>query len=236
MRAPKALVMLMTALAATAGLGQQQDPPGLGEVLVTANRQNVPYAQADRPVVGLRRRADAAVMQLTITSDSREETTRQQEIHTVLLAALDRAAASGLELVSGSVVLGRVTKANYKDLPFQYAGRADTGRVDLLVKAKLEGSAADTRNRLHAFILGLKGSGRAVIGTSGSIALTVVNPDQYRDEIIGLVAADGKHMSALFGPQFNFNVTGIDGQVSWSQVSSTEVFLYIPYRFVIFPK
>lgn len=75
-----------------------------------------------------------------------------------------------------------------------------------------------------------------MVSTGGGITLTVVNPDQYRDAIVQLVAGDARHMAALFGPDFTFNVTGIDGQVSWSQVSSTEVFLYIPYRYVIIPK
>ena len=64
----------------------------------------------------------------------------------------------------------------------------------------------------------------------------MVNPDQYRDAIVQLVASDARHAASLFGPDFTFNVTGIDGQISWSQASSTEVFLFIPYRYVIIPK
>lgn len=236
MKAAVAFLAALAAVAATAGLAQQLETPSLGEVLVTGNRDSIPYAQSNRPVVGLRRRADAAVMQLSIVSDSREEPVRRQEIHTVLLAALDRANAAGFELVSGAAQLNRVTKANYKDLPFQYAGRVDTGRVDVLVKTRLEGSAADTRARLQAFIGSIKGSGRATVSTGGGITLTVVNPDQHRHAIVQLVASDARHMAGLFGPDFTFNVTGIDGQVSWSQVSSTEVFLFIPYRYVITPK
>lgn len=236
MKAPMALAAALAAVLASAGLAQTAEPPGLGEVLVSGNRQNVPYAQADRPVVGLRRRADAAVMALTITSDSREFDVRKQEIHTVLLAAMDKAAAAGLEVVFGGVVLNRVTKTNYKDLQFVWAGRNDTGKIDVLVKGKLEGSAEDTRKRINDFILSLKGSGRATVSTPGTIALTVVNPDQYREAIIKLVAADASRTASLFGPNVTFNVTGIDGQVAWSQVSPTEVFLYIPYRYTIFTR
>ncbi|MGH6786214.1 MAG: hypothetical protein ACREBO_05245 [Novosphingobium sp.] len=208
---------------------------GLGEVLVTANRQNAPFAQQDRPVVGLRRAADSVVMPLVISSDTREALTRNQEIHTVLLAAMERARAAGFELVSGGFRVEPVTAANYKSLPIEWAGRVDTGKVQLLVKAKLEGSAAATQARLQSFVGSLKGSGRANAETSGAITLTVINPDQYRDAIVGLVAADAKYNAAIFGPEFTFNVTGIDGQVAWSQVSSTDVFLYIPYRYTIYP-
>lgn len=236
MKAPMALVAALAAIAASAGLAQSLEPPGLGEILVGANRSSMPYAQNDRPVVGLRRRADAAVMSMTITSDSREYDVRQQEIHTVLLSAMDKAAAANLELVSGSVQLFRITKTNYRDLPLYGAGRNDTSQVTVLVKGKLEGTASDTQTRLSTFVRGIKGSGRATVGSNNVIGLTVVNPDQYRSAIISLVAADAKQTAAQFGPNFVFNVTGIDGQVAWSQVSTTEVFLYIPYRYTIFPK
>lgn len=236
MKAPLAFVVALAAIGASAGFAQTKEPAGLGEILVGANRNSVPYAQNDRPVVGLRKRADSAVMSLVITSDSRDEATRKQEIHTVLLSAIDKAAAAGLEVVWGSVQLFPVTKTNYKGWPLYGAGRADTSQVAVLIKGKLEGSASDTQSRLFAFASSIKGSGRATVGYNGTIQLTVVNPDQYRSAIISLVAEDAKQTAALFGPNFTFNVTGIDGQVAWSQVSTTEVFLYIPYRYVIIPK
>ena len=70
-------------------------------------------------MIGLRRQADAAVVPVSISSDTRDETTRKKEIHTVLLAALDRAPGTDIELVSGTVQLSPVTKANYLELQFQ---------------------------------------------------------------------------------------------------------------------
>ena len=116
------------------------------------------------------------------------------------------------------------------------AGRIDTSRVDLMVKGSLDGSADAAKKRLLAFVYSLKKGGRATVDTTGGIALTVVNPDQYRDRIIGLVAADAKHTAALFGAEFTFNISGIDLPISWSQVSSTEVFLFLPYRYNINPR
>ena len=224
------------ALAAGAAFAQPAEPQGLGEVMVTSNRNGAPYAQQDRPVVGLRRTADAAVMSFTVTSDTRDPEARKQEIHTVLLAAIDKAATSGFEIVSGTFRVEAVTRENYQSLLLQPGGRVDTSQVHVLVKAKLAGTAAETAARLQRFIGSLRGAGRATAEHGGGLTLTVVNPDQYRDAIISLVAEDARHNAALFGPDFTFNVTGIDGQVAWSQISSTEVFLYIPYRYSIVPK
>jgi hypothetical protein len=236
MKASRALVMAAIAWASPPALAQQPEAGGLGEVVVTATRGNIRYFQQDRPVVGLRRAADAAAMPLAISSDSREEAIRKREIHTALLAALDRAAAGGLELVSGTVQLDPITRANYQELPFQWAGRVDTSKIDLMVKVRLAGSATAAEKRLVDFIKAVPRSGRAAVEKSGAMTLTIVDPDQYRDAIVQLVAQDARHNAGIFGPDFTFNISGIDGPVSWSQVSSTDVFLSLPYRYTIVPK
>src|SRR5687767_6818765 len=236
MKASRALAAAAIAWASPPALAQQPEAAGLGEVVVTATRVNIRYFQQDRPVVGLRRAADAAAMPVAISSDTREEATRKREIHTALLTAIDRAAAGGLELVSGTAQLNPITKANYQELPFQWAGRVDTSKIELMVKVRLAGSAAAAEKRLVDFIKAVPGSGRAVVEKNGAMTLTIVDPDQYRDAIVQLVAQDARHNAGIFGPDFTFNISGIDGPVSWSQVSSTDVFLSLPYRYTIVPK
>lgn len=230
---------LSAALLASLALvpAQAQDAAGgLGEVVVTGNRLNARFAQQDRPVIGLRRKADSAVMQFTISSDSREYDVRKREIHAMLLSAIERAAAARVELVSGNFELMPVTKANYQELTFFPGNRVDTSRVDLMVKVKLDGTASAAEARLGDFIKSLPRSGRGAIDKSGPITLTIINPDQYRDAIVTLIAESARHNAGIFGPDYAAQISGIDGQVLWSQVSSTEVFLYVPYRFTIVPR
>lgn len=233
MTVPLKLAAIIAALTASATIAQPAAAPGLGEVMVSANRSNAPYAQQDRPVIGLRRLADSAVVTFNISSDTREAATRTQELHTAMLAAIDRAKVAGFELVSGGIPLVPVTRANYQDIPMQGAGRVDTSLVQLMVKAPMQGSASATQARLQTFVSSLKGAGRATVGGGGGISLTVIDPDQYRDEIVRLVAEEARRNAAMFGPEFTVSLTGIDQQLAWSQVSSSEVFLYIPYRFSI---
>jgi hypothetical protein len=228
--------LLALATVSTPLFAQETNAPGLGEVIVTGNRLSAGYAQQDRPVVGLRRQADSAVIQVAISSDSRDYETRKREIHAVLLSTLDRAAAAGVELVTGNFELIPVTKANYQDLSFTGAGRVDTSKVDLMIKVKLSGSRALAEQKLTAFIKSVPGSGRGVIDKTSGLTLTIVNPDQYRDVIVKLVADSARRYAAMFGPDYAVQVSGIDGQVSWSQVSGTDVFLYVPYRYTIVPK
>lgn len=232
-------LFLAAALLGTAtvpALAQNATAPGLGEVVVTGNRLNARYAQQDRPVVGLRRQADAVVLQISIASDSRDEATRKREIHAILLAALDRAEAAGVDLVTGGFEITPVTRATYQDLPLASAGRVDTSQATLMVKVKLAGSIAAAEQRLDAFIKSVPRTGRGTIDKAGGLSLTIVNPDQYRDAIVQLVADNARHHAAMFGPDYAVQVSGVDGQVSWSQVSGTDVFLYVPYRYTIVPK
>jgi hypothetical protein len=212
------------------------DTGKMGEVLVSANRANEPYAQQNRPVIGLRRRADSIVIPIYFTSDSRDLGVRKTELYTMLDSAITRAAAANLSLAIGVYNLVPVTKANYKDLPLGYGGRTDTNQIIVLIKAPLTSSAGEAENRITAFLSKLPRSGRGTIARQGPTTLTVINPDQYRSSIIKLVAADAKEQAAVFGPDFTVQATGIDAQVAWSQISASDVFLYIPYRYTILPR
>jgi hypothetical protein len=236
MKARMILAAVLLGTVAGPAFAQDANAPGLGEVVVTANRLNARYAQQDRPVIGLRRQADSLVVQASFSSDSRDAADRKREIHTMLSAAIDRAAAAGVELVTGSFELGPVTKANFQELPLGYGGRVDTNRVDVMIKSRLSGSASTTEQRIDAFIKTIPRSGRGAIDKIGGPTLTIVNPDQYRDAIVTLVAENARRYAGMFGDDYAVNVSGIDGQISWSQVSSTDVFLYVPYRYTIVPK
>ncbi len=230
------LGLALFAVPACPAIAQQGSESEIGEVVVTANRLNARYAQENRPVIGLRRPADSAAMQIAISSDARELETRKREIYAMLVSAIDRAPAAGIELVTGNFELVPVTKTNYTELPLIGAGRVDTSQVIFMIKVKLAGSSTAAEQRLKAFLKSVPGSGRGAIEKSGNVTLTIINPDQYREAIVKRVAETARQQAAIFGPDYAVQVSGIDGQVFWSQVSSTDVFLYVPYRYTIVPK
>jgi hypothetical protein len=207
-----------------------------GEVIVSANRNSARYAQENRPVIGLRRQADSVVLQIAISSDSRDAEVRKKEIHAVLASALDRAAAAGIEIVTGNYELNAVSKTNYQQLPLEYGNRVDTNKVLVMLKLKLSTNVAAAQQQLSNFVKNIPQSGRGVVDINGGVTLTILNPDQYRDDIIKLVADHARKQAAVFGPDYAAQINGIDAQVFWSQVSESDVFLYVPYRFTIVPK
>lgn len=224
-------------LAAASGAAAAQDNSNIeGEVIVTGQRASADYLSDEQTVIGLRRLADSAIQPVKFTSDSREEEVRKREIHAMIDAAIRRADAAGVELVTGEFELSKVTLANYRDLAFGRGSRPDTSEIAVFVKAKLAGSVGSAQSRIDGFIKAVPAEGRALIERRSGITLTIINPDQYRGEIVRLVAAEALKSATAFGPDYGVEVQGLNEQLSWAQASATEVFLYIPYRFTVRPK
>jgi hypothetical protein len=252
-------------------LAQDEDGGGgedAGELIVTGSlRQNslsgvpVNIAAVSPPVIGLKRQADSAVRTIEIVSDSREAGMRQREVQAMLLAAIDRAKASGMSLVTGQFQLVEVTRDNWRDQFPGLAGKPDTASEDdeddyddededeeqeaafeddgdsatvrLKLKTKLDGSLGGAHEKIARFIKSVPLSGRAQIHQKGGLALTIINPAQYRDKIYTLVAEGAKHAQSFYGPDYGVEVRGLDQDIAWKQVSNTEVFLYLPYSFTV---
>lgn len=211
------------------------------------------------PVIGLKRQADSAVRSIEIVSDSREEGMRRREVQAMLLSVLDRAGAARVVLVTGQFELTEVTKANWKDLFPGLAGDSNSGEqeddddyddeddaaplafeddgskatIRLKLKTRLDGSIGGAQDTIGRFVKGVPVNGRAQIKQLGSIALTIVNPEQYRDELYRRIAAGAQHALSFYGADYHVEVNGIDRDLAWEQVSNTEIFLYLPYSFSI---
>lgn len=214
------------------------------------------------PVIGLKRLADSAVRNIEIISDSREEDMRKREVLAMLLAAIDQAKREGFSLVTGQFELVEVTRANWQDQFPGLAVKATSDDEDddededddddedskpkpafeedgsnttvrLKVKTKLDGSISNAQQKISRFVKAVPATGRSQIEQKGGLALTIIKPEQYRDEIYRRIAAGSKHAVTFYGPEFGQDVTGLDQAIAWKQVSNTEVFLDIPYSFSI---
>lgn len=218
----------------------------------------ISLAAASPPVIGYKRQADSAVRTIEIVSDSREANMRQREVQAMLLAAIDRAKRDGFNLVTGQFELTEVTRANWQDQFPGLAGKAasneetddddddddnepqlafeddgSTATVRLKVKTKLDGSIGNAQQKIASFVKAVPATGRSQITQKGGLALTIIKPEQYRDEIYRRIAAGAKHAVSFYGLDYGLAVSGLDKAIAWKQVSNTEVFLYIPYDFEI---
>jgi hypothetical protein len=208
------------------------------EVIVTALRRDADSYSADIPAIGLRRTADFAVQEITITGDSRDSKQRTEEIYTMLANAIAAAPKAGVQLASGDATIFTVTMQNYRTLTLRLDQRPDSQKIDFLIKTPL-GTGTDTKaaqQRINSFVKTVKTSGRAIMETSGDLTFSVVNPDQYRGAIADLVAADAKAMAARLGTDYGVEIEGLNRPVEWARIGLSEVLLYMPYKLVLKPK
>lgn len=193
-------------------------------------------SQNVRPIIGITRKADFLTVMVSFTSDSRDANTRKQEIHTMLLTALDRAKSSGLELATGTPVLLPLTKENYQSVALTWAGREDTSKADIMIKVPLAGTAGEASKRISEFAQNLPRNGRGIISNSYGYTLAIRNPNQYRADIVKAIADDVRRNAEIFGPDYRASIEGLDKPVAWAQVNSTDMFLYLPYSYRIVAK
>ena len=153
-------------------------------------------------------------------------------------SALDRARQAGLELSIADFFVVPLTADNYRTLNFMSDGRPDSERVAFYVKTRL-GNSADEANqaitRLEQFIRSVPAAGRAEMRTSGPLTLSIVAPDQYRGQILDMIATEARAIAARFGPDQRIEAQGLDRPVEWRRAGVTEVFMYIPHRLVFRP-
>ncbi len=214
------------------------------EIVVTANRlsrdDDGPAAQI--PSIGLRRRGDFLVQLYNIVSDTREPVKRREEVYDTLANLLSAAEGnSDIQISVGDEELRAVTRANYRAIPLggNYAGRGDTSFVQVYVKHRLalDGSNAKAATTaIESFAKRIKLIGRSEMLPTGDTQISIINPQQYRYDILKLAADDAKKVAAMFGPDYGIDLSSFTGPVEWIGETPTEVFMYIRYGAGISPK
>ena len=231
--------MGLMAVALAMPLPASAQDSGLSEVIVTAQRRQEDGYSAEMPAIGIRRTADFAIEEVTITGDSRDPDQRREEIYGMVAAALAAAPAAGVRLAYGDDRVEALTSQNVHELTLvKDNNRPDTQHVSFLVKVPLaQGNDAQiAERRITAFIKAVKPVGRALMEASGDLTLSVVAPDQYRGAIADAIAADAKAMAARLGDGYGVQIDGLNRPVEWARSGVSEVLLYIPYRLSVLPR
>lgn len=222
-------------------------PAAAQEVVVTGSRMPgyaaaappPPYQQQSfMPVVMMRRTADFAVQQVRIVGDTRDQDKRREEVYAMVKNAILAADKAGVELSTGTLVLEPLTLENYKNLVLSNAGRTDTDQAVFFVKTRLSPGidAKAALARIGKFIAAVPTVGRAEMGAISQLDLSVVDPNQYRGEIIDLIAADAAKTVGKFGPGYAVQTSGLDRPVQWSRAGLIDVYLYLPASYTVVPK
>lgn len=208
------------------------------EIIVTASKSGGD-APAQVPGIGIKRRADFAVLRVTVYGDSRDKAARRAEILATVKNALELAQKRGIALAYGGSVIRPLTLANYAaKLEFEEDDdRDDAEQVGFIIKTPLnDADAFAAFDRLSAFIKAVPLNGRAIVKAQGEAGVSIVDPAQYRGQIIAAIAADATSAARQFGEDYAARVGNLAQPVYWVLTGPTEVLLYIPHSLEIVAK
>lgn len=222
-------IMIVPILLATLGAAIAADERFMMQASV-----EVSEVESDPPV-SIKKTGDFLVLKVGMENDSREYSQRRQEIYDTLERMVDAAAkTSRIKLHSGEFP---IDKNAFKIKLMEGGKRADTSSADVFVKIPLKpgDDVPQLTEELRKFVSGIKVSGRTEF-LPGEVGLSILDPEQYRYELIEAIAKDIKKTGEIFGGTNNFSVSGLDKKLKVRRVSVTEVELYLAYEFKITPK
>ena len=214
-----------------------QEGSEVQEIVVTAS-QISEYDATETPHVVLRKRADNLLVEVDVICDTRDPTLRRAELKATLRSMIAAAARDpSIELGLGEEVVGKVDETMIDTL-IGPAGRVDTEQVTLLIKTRI--TPSDTLDgaskRVDDFIKKTPKSGRTEIIATDEVNLSLIQPEQYRGEVIALIAKDSLKTAGAFGEDYGVMAHGLQLPISWYQSGPLELALYIPYRMEVRPK
>ena len=236
--APIALLLSLFLLTPDTAYAQYED-----EIIVTGSRMTRADKFEDRggaPGVTLVKRGDYLLLGVTIESDAREGSERMSELSETIEAFLS--AAEGDETIELSIIesgstVRRLTQTNYIQ-GVSFGGRPDTSiarmRVKTAIPDRVENSA-ELATKLSRFVDGIKEKGRITISTNGETAVSVVDPYQYRDEVVAKIVGEINDITDALGPEYVAIIKGLDRQVYWDRKGDIELAFSLPYSYEIIP-
>jgi len=181
-----------------------------------------------------KKRADFLLLQITLVNDSREEDRRKEEIFATLKDMLNQVpTASKIELFTEEFTLN---KSHYQIPLVDLQDKRDTSRTSLYAKVPLveNDDVGKLAEVLRSYVSHAKGVGRTEIFT-GNLGVSIIQPEKYRYEVLQAVAADVKRIKETFGDAFEVIVTGLDSRLIFQRSSISEVELYLPIGYEVFP-
>ena len=189
------------------------------------------------PHVFVLHRADHLITKVRVVCDTREPRKRRQELKDTLRSMIREAGKSGsISLGVGDEIVADLTE-KMLDKVVEPDVRADTSRATVIIKTRVSQNDMfdDATGRIERFIEAVPKAGRTEVLRENRWDLTLVGPEQYRAAVIAKVAKDAKDTAALFGPDYQVRIEGLQHPIAWYQKGPLDLALYIPYVMTVTP-
>jgi len=207
----------------------------LEEIVVTAMKADVSL-----PGTVLRKKGDFLLLEVLLSNDTRDEKEREGEIMRTLKNAQSTArknSAIELSLIEDGIVVP--LKLSRSRIKLHNGNRPDTSQTRIRVKTSIPDNSAQASqlvDQLKSFVEDVPVVGRTQLTALSRVDVSIVAPDQYRKEIIALILADIKEVTAGLGEEYKVVVQGLDRPVRWVRDGSLHLSMFVPFSYIVIPE
>ncbi|MEM7056443.1 MAG: hypothetical protein AAF557_02535 [Pseudomonadota bacterium] len=206
---------------------------------VVVNASPIPINQL--PGVRLIRSGDSLLLAVRLLNDAIEPQRRREELRKTLANMLD--AASKDQTIELSVVdpEGFVAPITEVDQNIDILGsnqERGMSHIDIRLKTTIPDGSIDGQalvKRLRSFVKSSETEGRTVVSATGAVDISILNPEQYRGDVIKLITSEIKLITTELGDDYKVILQDLERPLEWRRVGIIDLELYIPYRFQIIP-
>jgi len=205
------------------------------EIVVTGTRiSRASDFENGGPGVTLIKRGDFLLLEVLIESDARERTDRMAEIlQTIeaMISAAENDPSIELSIIESGRTVQKLTTSNYLGGVSSIARL----RVKTAIPEQVENSAR-LASKLSRFVDTIEETGRITISTAGETSVSVLDPFQYRDDVVSLIITEVNAVTDALGPEYVAIIEGLDRQVYWDRKGDIDLAFSLPYTYKIIIK
>ena len=236
-RSISGLILLGFAVALPVTTAQAQK--NMRQERVVINSAQIPNSQM--PGVRLIRKGDSLLLAVKLINDSLDPNHRRDELRKTLANML--AAAKADKSIELSIVdtEGYVTEVNSIDQNVDILGsnkQRGMSHIDIRLKTAIPDQSIDGQalvKHLRGFVKSTETVGRTVVNATGKVDISILNPEQYRLDVIKLITTEIRAINDGLGQDYKVVLQGLERPLDWRRVGIVDVELYIPYKFLIIP-
>ena len=229
----KKIFLLLTSLLLLAPSGHAQSGD-FDEIIVTATRQ------VNAPAIFIEKRGDFLLLDVRVQNDSRERKERIRDLELTIEGIIE--AAKGQPDIELSLVedgfVRPLTQLAFMDT-VRPGAQPDTSFANLKVKTDIpkgEVQAYKLVGRLDNFVDSLNGVGRTTVTTYEDVAVSVINPFQYREDVRDKVLDEMTSTLERLGPDYAIIPRGLDNQIRWVRSGDLNLKFFMDYSYQIYPE
>lgn len=206
------------------------------EIIVTGTKRSLGNTSG----VTVTKRGDFLLLEVQIESDARDPSERLREISQTIDAFLEAAKQDStieMSIVEAGTTVRQLTKSNYRQ-GISLGNRPDTSIARIRVKTAIPDEVENSGNlatKLSRFVNSIKETGRITVSTNGETAVSVINPYQYRKDVVTAVIEEINAVTDALGPEYVAIIEGLDRQVVWSRQGDIHLACSLPYSYDIIP-